>query len=256
MSHVPAIELRALTCGYKDRTILDSIDITVERGDFYAIMGANGCGKTTLLRCIAGLLPPRKGEVMIGGKRLSDYSPRHLAQQLSLVRQHQQTDLDFTTEEIVMMGRNPYQSRLANESEEDRSIVEDSMRLTNTLHLRKEHPWSISGGELQRVMIARSLAQQTPIMLLDEPISNLDISHQFEIMDMLVDFNSSQGKTILIVVHDINLAYRYCPQLILLHNKQVLYQGPTAEGFTEERIEEVFGVKAHKGEEGITLRRR
>lgn len=238
------LETHNLSLRFGKKEVLSDVNLSVETGGFYAIMGSNGCGKTTLLRCLAGLLEPTSGKVQLMGRDLHTYSARQLAQTIAVVRQRAVTDIEFSAFEIVLMGRNPYQHRLENESQSDRDIVEQAMRMTNTWHLRLSKPHEMSGGELQRVMLARALAQQTPVILLDEPTSNLDIAHQYEIMSLLQDFNREQQKTILIVVHDLNLAYRYCPKLILLNNRHIAYQGPMSEGLTPDRIEEIFHVQA------------
>ena len=238
------IEVRNLSYSYGKKSILNDISFSVPEGSFVAVMGSNGCGKTTLLRCVSRLLTPQQGTVLIDGRPAESYSIRQLAQQLALVQQHPQTDFDFSAFETVLMGRNPYQHHLQNESQQDWDIVEQCMKMTNTWHLRLALPGQMSGGELQRVMIARALAQQTPVLLLDEPTSNLDIAHQFEIMELLTEINRREKKTILIVVHDLNLALRYCPEALLLHHQQLLFQGPTSEALSSERIATVFGVKA------------
>lgn len=209
-----------------------------------AVLGSNGCGKTTLMRCLSGLIEPQSGKIALAGRPLKDYTTKQLAQTLSLVRQQANTDMEFSAFEIVLMGRNPYQKRLQNESESDWKIVEECMNMTNTWHLRFSTPSQMSGGELQRVMIARALAQQTPVMLLDEPTSNLDIAHQMEIMQLLCDINRNEKKTIMIVVHDLNLAYGYCPNLLLLDKGNKVFYGDMKEGLTPERIRQVFGVEA------------
>jgi iron complex transport system ATP-binding protein len=247
------ITLRNLTCRYGDKTVLQSLDTSFEDGGFYAIMGANGCGKTTLLRLIAGLLTPQEGTAMLDGTNVLQYSARQLAQRMAFVRQHPHTDFEFSAFETVLMGRNPYQHRLQNESEADWQIVEQCMKQTNTWHLRFAKPNQMSGGELQRVMIARALAQQTSILLLDEPVSNLDISHQFEILDLLRSINLEQHKTILLVIHDLNMAWQYCGRLLLLHQGGILYQGPTREGLTPQNIATVFGVNAILTDDNIQL---
>lgn len=236
------ISLRQLTVRYGTRTILDCLDADLAPRQITAVMGPNGCGKTTLLRCIGGLLEPTAGQVTIEGQPVGDYSARALARQVAFVRQQAQTDFEFSAFETVLMGRNPYQHHLQNESQEDRDIVEQCMRQTGTWHLRHAKPAQMSGGELQRVMIARALAQQTPILLMDEPLNNLDISHQRDVMQLL---RQSHDKTILIVIHDLNLALQFCDQLLLLNQGGILYHGPIAQGLIPDRIRQVYGVDAH-----------
>lgn len=238
------ITLSNLGFQFGEKAIFRDLNTCFDDGTMCAVMGANGCGKTTLLRTIAHLLSPHEGSVSIDQRDVKDYSARELAQKMAFVRQHQQTDFDFSAFETVLMGRNPYQRRLQNESQHDWDIVEQCMRQTNTWHLRFAKPNEMSGGELQRVMIARALAQSTPILLLDEPTSNLDIAHQFEIMQLLRDINRDQHKTILIVVHDLNLAYRYCPSSLLLHQQKILFHGSTQEGLTPDNIHTVFNIHA------------
>ena len=236
------IALQHIQVSFGNRRILDDINVGIAEGRITAVMGPNGCGKTTLLRCIGGLLEPHSGQVLIDDKPVQDYSARALAQKMAFVRQHAQTDFDFSAFETVLMGRNPYQKRLQNESQADWDIVEQCMRQTNTWHLRFSKPHQMSGGELQRVMIARALAQQTPVLLMDEPVSNLDIAHQLEIMRLLRNDN---GKTILIVIHDLNLALQFCDDLMLFHSGKLLYQGPVAGGLSPQNIQTVYGVSAH-----------
>lgn len=226
---------------YGDRVILRDLTAEVAEGRITAVMGPNGCGKTTLLRCIGGLMEPSAGQVSLDGKAVRNYSVRELAQKVAVVRQHAQTDFEFSAFETVLMGRNPYQRRLQNESQEDWDIVERCMRQTGTWHLRLAKPAQMSGGELQRVMIARALAQQTPVLLMDEPVSNLDIAHQLEVMRLL----RQADKTTVIVIHDINLALRFCDDVMLLHDGGLLYHGAIAEGLTPERIATVYGVASH-----------
>ena len=235
------IQLQHIGVRYGDRVILRDLDAEIVEGRITAVMGPNGCGKTTLLRCIGGLLQPTEGQVFIDGRRVSDFPARALAQQVAFVRQHAQTDFEFSAFETVLMGRNPYQHHLQNESQEDWDIVERCMRQTGTWHLRLAKPAQMSGGELQRVMIARALAQETPVLLMDEPVSNLDIAHQLEVMRLL----RTAGKTTVIVIHDLNLALRFCDDVLLLHDGGLLYHGPIANGLTPSRIETVYGVSTH-----------
>lgn len=240
------IHIHNLSHSFGTKPILKDLDIHIEEGGFYALLGANGCGKTTLLRCVANLLVPSKGKVMIEGTDVRQYSARELAQKIAFVRQYSQPEFEFSAFEIVLMGRNPYQRRLQNESQKDWDIVERCLRQTNTWHLRFALPSEMSGGELQRVMIARALAQETPILLLDEPTSNLDIAHQFEIMELLKSISNEQHKTILMVIHDLNIALQYCPNSILLNEGRLLYQGATEEALSPENIQIAFNVQSHR----------
>ncbi len=235
------IELQHIGVDYGNRTILNAIDATLAPGRITAVMGPNGCGKTTLLRCIGGLQQPSRGQVTIDGQPVGSFAAKALAQRVAFVRQQLQTDFEFSAFETVLMGRNPYQHRLQNESREDWDIVERCMRQTGTWELRFAKPAQMSGGELQRVMIARALAQETPLMLMDEPVSNLDIAHQIEIMRLL----RQAGKTTVIVIHDLNLALRFCDDVLLLHGGDLLFHGPISEGLTPNRIHTVFGVDTH-----------
>ena len=244
------IELRHIGLNYGERCILHDFDATVADRRITAVMGPNGCGKTTLLRMVGGLLKPSEGTVLIDGLPVQQYPARALAQKVAFVRQHPQTDFEFSAFETVLMGRNPYQRRLQNESQADWDIVERCMRQTGTWELRFAKPAQMSGGELQRVMIARALAQQTPVLLMDEPVSNLDIAHQLDIMRLL---KAATEKTTLIVIHDLNLALQYCDDLLLLHGGGLLFHGPVAEGLTAENIRAVYGVSAHLAEGRIVF---
>ncbi|MBP5327161.1 MAG: ABC transporter ATP-binding protein [Bacteroidales bacterium] len=236
------INISHLSYSFGKKEILSDISMSIEEGSFHAILGANGCGKTTLLRCISNLLPVDKGQITIDNRNVQEYGARMLARKIALVPQRPAFDLEFSAFETVLMGRNPYQRHLQNESQQDWDIVEQCMKQTNTWHLRLAMPSQMSGGELQRVMIARALAQKTPILLLDEPTSSLDIEHQLEIMRLLKTINAEEGKTILIVVHDLNLALRYCPNTILLHNKKIFFQGPTSVALSPQNVKEAFHV--------------
>jgi iron complex transport system ATP-binding protein len=238
------IEVRNLSYSYGKKIIIEDMSFDIAQGDFCAIMGPNGCGKTTLLKCIANILPIKSNSIFINGKDATDYSVKKLAQQIALVPQHVPLDFEFSAFETVLMGRNPYQTHLQNESQKDWDIVEECMKKTNTWHLRFAPLSEMSGGERQRVLLARALTQQTPIMLLDEPLSNLDISHQFEIIKLLREISQNEKKTILLIVHDLNIAMRYCKSLLLLHDHHVVYHGDIDKGLTPQNIKDYFGVEA------------
>lgn len=242
------ITLDHIQVSFGSRHILDDICADIPHRRITAVMGPNGCGKTTLLRCIGGLLEPNQGQVLVDGRPVASYHARELAQKVAFVRQQAQTDFEFSAFETVLMGRNPYQKRLQNESQADWDIVEQCMRQTNTWHLRLAKPAQMSGGELQRVMIARALAQQTPLLLMDEPVSNLDIAHQLDIMRLL---RQASDKTILIVIHDLNLALQFCDDILLFHQGKLLFHGPVAQGLTPNNIGNVYGVSTHLVENRI-----
>ncbi|MBQ0016186.1 MAG: ABC transporter ATP-binding protein [Bacteroidales bacterium] len=238
-------QLDNVSLGYDSSTVLQNISLQIEPNSFYAVMGPNGSGKSTLLRCLARLISPSAGSVSLNGKPIAGYSYKALAQQVSLVPQHVDIDVEFSAYQLVMMARHAYLRPLHDEGPEDLAIVEQSMRQTGVWDLRDKHLAQMSGGERARVLIARALAQQTPIILLDEPLANLDVAHQFDILQLLQQIHIQQHKTIMLVVHNLNLALTYCPQLILLYNHQVHYQGATCEGLTSQRIAQVFNIEAN-----------
>lgn len=237
------LEIKDLSYSFGEKQVLRDVSLSIADGSFYAVMGANGCGKTTLLRCMDNLLEIPSDTVFLDGVDIRRLKSRQRATQIAYVAQRPSTDVDFSAFEIVLMGRNPYQTHLQNESQHDWDIVEQCMKMTNTWHLRMSTLQQMSGGEVQRVMIARALAQQTPILLLDEPLANLDIAHQFEILGILSKINREQGKTIVLIIHDLNMALQYCPKLILIENQTIAYYGDTPDGLTEENISRVFGVQ-------------
>lgn len=236
------IRVNNLTYSYDEKEILKDISLHVEPGDFYALMGANGSGKSTLLKSISKALEVKDETVFVNEKDINTYSSRLLARNISVVSQRQHLNFDFSAHEMVLMGRNPYQKRLQNDTEEDRRIVETSMRKTDTWHLRNSSINKISGGEYQRVILARAMAQKTPILLLDEPLSNLDVSHQFEIISLLREINKTEKVTIILIVHDLNLALEFCDKLILLKNGRIYYDGIIENGLIPPFIKEVFNV--------------
>ncbi len=237
------IRVNELTYKSGKTHILKNLSLQLNRGGFYALMGANGSGKTTLLRCLSGMLEVERNRVFINQKDICELSAKKLAKLISIVPQRQNIEFDFTAHEIVLMGRNPYQRRLQNESDEDMTVVKAAMESTHTWELRRRLMNTLSGGEFQRVIIARAIAQQTPVILLDEPLSNLDIAHQYEILELLTSLNQTKNMTILLILHDLNMALQYCNKLILLKEGEVVFSGNTSEGFNKEMIKKVFNVR-------------
>jgi len=229
---------------YGTREVLKGITVALEGGEFIGLMGPNGSGKTTLLKVMNNVLKPKRGTVMIDEMEVSKLKVKDMAKLFGVVSQEYETSFSFTALDVVLMGRNPYLSRLRGESKRDYEIAIKSMELTNTLHLADRPFNELSGGEKQRIMIARALAQEPKIMLLDEPTSHLDVSSQIEILELLKKLCNEKGLLIIAVIHDFNLAAYYCDKIIFMKDGCIYAIGKPEEVLTSKNIEEVFGVKA------------
>jgi iron complex transport system ATP-binding protein len=227
------VEIENVSFAYGTEVILQNMTFSVEAGDFLAVAGPNGAGKSTLLGLVCGLLRPQNGQIRIDGEDIYSYSARALARKVAVVRQEFVPAFDFTVTEVVAMARTPYMSAFGFESEGDRKIISEALDITDTSRFASRPICQLSGGERQRVFIARALAQQSPILLLDEPTTFLDLKHQVGIYDLLKEAQRQTGKTIIVVTHDINLAIQYCDKALLINDV-----------FVRERIEEVFDVSA------------
>lgn len=239
--------VKNVECYYNSIKALDSVTFTVKEGDIVGILGPNGSGKTTLLRCISGILKPKVGTVLIDEHyEISSLNPRETAQHIAVVPQETFLNFNFKVLDIVLMGRNPYLStfRFKFETEHDLEIAYRNMERMGVLHLADRFITDISGGERRRVIIARALTQEPEILLLDEPTTHLDISHQMEIMDLLQQLCLDQKLTVLTVFHDFNLAARYCNKLIMLDKGRIIAQGTVEEVLTEQNLRRVFHVEA------------
>lgn len=235
------IDIKNVAFSYNGIPVLNDVSLELSSG-LNCILGPNGEGKTTLLRCITGYLRPNKGRVMINSKEVSAMKASEIAKKVSLVPQHMIVEFEFTIEEFIMMGRHAYIGRFSKESELDWEIVNEAIKQTGLNKIRKRKVTQLSGGERQRMLIARALCQQADIMLLDEPVTSLDIKHQLDVMGLVKDLVNRQGITALCVLHDFNLAARYADKIILLKNGRVHSVGTPKETLTEESIKYVYGA--------------
>ncbi|MEH0973329.1 ABC transporter ATP-binding protein [Micromonospora sp. CPCC 205546] len=241
-THTLAVE--SLTLGYADRVVISSLDLVVPPGKITAIVGANACGKSTLLRSMSRLLAPRAGHVLLDGKQVHRLPAKQLARTLGLLPQSPTAPEGITVADLVGRGRNPHQRVLSRWSREDDAAVAAALDATQTADLADRSVDELSGGQRQRVWIAMALAQQTDLLLLDEPTTFLDVSHQVEVLDLLTDLNLTRGTTIVMVLHDLNLAARYADHLIALAAGRLYAAGEPAQVLTQECVRAVFGLES------------
>ena len=232
-------------CYEPPRYALDGVSFDITAGRFCGIIGPNGSGKTTLLGCISGHLHPKQGEVCIGGRNVAKLSVREIARRMALVQQHATLEYDFTVGEIVLTGRNPYLKRWQSETEEDYALMNEALNTAGISHLKDRLITTLSGGEWQMMILARALCQKADIMLLDEPVTGLDIRHQVNIMGTVRRLASERGISVVCVLHDLNLALSYCDQIVLLKGGHVFAQGEPRDVFTKQNIESVYGSSVH-----------
>ena len=241
MSKGAMLEIKGLVCGYGKKTVLRDVGFGVKKGEFAGVIGPNGSGKTTLLRAINGFLPSTKGNVAIEGKGMYQMARRELAQKVAVVTQSPEGVPPLSVEEFILLGRIPHWGRLQLlETKQDVETAGRVMELTGIGALKGRRIKELSGGERQIVFIARALAQEPHLLLLDEPTAHLDIGHQVLIMDLLRELNREQSLTIVVVLHDLTLAGLYCDRLILLHKGRLHKIGLPMDVLTAEVIEEVY----------------
>lgn len=246
-----ALKASALTFEVEGKRLLDNVSLSVARGELLGIIGPNGAGKTTLLRMLSGILKPKSGSIIIEGRMMSEMTVKEVAQRIAIVPQTPGFTYGFTCLEVVMMGRYPFMGRFQIESMKDASIAIEAMRLTDTEQFAGRHVTTLSGGERQRVFLARALAQQPRVMLLDEPTSNLDISHQLKLFEIVKKLTSS-GMAAIAAIHDISLASRYCDRIVILNHGGSLADGAPSAVLTAENIAAAFGVSARVHRDPIT----
>ena len=241
------LSVEGVTFHYGSIKALEKVTFKVSSGEVLGVIGPNGSGKTTLLRCINRVLKPKFGVVLIDNKDMATLGRREIAKRVGVVPQESSISFPFTVLDIVLMGRTPYLRRLGGAAERDLMVVENAMRATNTLHLAERRIDEISGGEKQRVIIARALAQEPKILLLDEPTLHLDINHQLEILELIKRLVVDKMLIAVLVSHDLNLASRYCDKLLLLRSGKIFSAGPPKNVLTEENIRSVYGIDVEVG---------
>jgi iron complex transport system ATP-binding protein len=246
------LHARDVTLGYGERTVVDGLDLAIPPGRLTAIVGANGCGKSTLLRALARLLRPRAGAVLLDGRAIAELPAKRLARRLAILPQTPVAPEGLTVEELVARGRYPHQSLLRQWSAADEAAVERALDATGTAELRTRALDELSGGQRQRAWIAMTLAQETEILLLDEPTTFLDLAHQIEVLDLLGELVAGHGRTVVMVLHDLNQACRYADQLVAMRAGRIHASGPPAEVVDAALIAEVFGVRAHVIDDPVT----
>lgn len=240
MTQIAAERLHA---GYGSTPVLQDISLTLPAAKITALLGPNGCGKSTLLRCFSRLLRPGSGEVRLNGQPLNSFSARQLGQTLALLPQQHIAPEGVTVQELVGYGRSPWQNLFGRPSAADRRLITTAMDDAQIAHLAGKNVTELSGGQRQRVFIAMMLAQDTPLLLLDEPTTWLDIHHQVELMALLRR-QQQQGKTVVAVLHDLNQASRYCDHLVLMSGGQIVASGTPEQVMTPALLRKVFSIDA------------
>ncbi|MCM3701634.1 ABC transporter ATP-binding protein [Paenibacillus macerans] len=238
-----ALHLENLAVKYHNRPVIERLNWSAEEGKIYSIIGPNGCGKSTLLKAVSGQLKPAGGSILLDGKPLGSYSRRRLARHLSMLQQSQDKLPDMTVRTLVGYGRFPHKPAWAGLRKEDEAIVDWALAQTGTVPFADRKLSDLSGGERQRVWIALALAQQPRLLLLDEPTTYLDVSHQWEIMKLISGINRKHGITVIMVLHDMNHAAAYSDEIMVMDKGKVYASGKPQATITEQTLGEVFGVR-------------
>ncbi|RBW44976.1 Fe(3+)-dicitrate ABC transporter ATP-binding protein [Loktanella sp. D2R18] len=240
----PRLQAQELSLSYAGKPVSSDVSLDIKDGKFSVIIGPNGCGKSTLLRGLCNLLPPSTGQVLLDGHNIARLPPRKLAKEVGLLPQSAQAPPGITVVDLVARGRYPHQGPFRQQSVEDERIVAMSMDAAGVSDLAHHEVETLSGGQRQRVWIALVLAQETPILLLDEPTTYLDIAHQLDLLSLLRKLNREGGRTIVAVLHDLNQACRYADHLVVMKDGEIITEGSPAALMTSALLQQVFGLDA------------
>ncbi|MET8756397.1 ABC transporter ATP-binding protein [Lentzea sp. NPDC004782] len=238
------LEASSLSVGYGERLVVDTLDLSVVSGTVTAVIGPNGCGKSTLLRALGRLLPARSGAVLLDGKQIDRMATKDVARVLGLLPQSPSAPEGLTVADLVARGRHPHQTWYRQWSSDDAAAVDAALAMTGISDLAERTVDELSGGQRQRAWISMALAQGTDLLLLDEPTTYLDLAHQIDVLDLVQELHATMGRTIVMVLHDLNLAARYADTIVAMRDGRIVAQGTPAEVLTEQLLLDVFGLDA------------
>jgi len=248
----PSLRADALTLAYDELEVVRDLELDVPRGQITAVVGANGCGKSTLLRALARLMRPRAGSVLLDGESIAGLPTKEVALRLGILPQSPVAPEGIAVEDLVARGRYPHQKLFRHWSREDEAAVEAALDVTQMTELRSRPLDGLSGGQRQRAWIAMALAQQTDILLLDEPTTFLDLAHQIEVLDLLADLVGTHGRTVVMVLHDVNQACRYADHVVAMRDGRIHAAGAPADVIDATLVKDVFGIEARVIEDPVT----
>jgi iron complex transport system ATP-binding protein len=238
------LRAESVSFGYDGGFTLNDVSVTIPAGSLTGLLGPNGCGKTTLLKLLSGVLRPQTGRVMLGNRALTSMTRRELARHVASVPQETHPAFDYSVMEMVLMGRHPHLSAFQLEGPADFGIAREALEATGTGHLADRNYMTLSGGEKQRVVIASALAQSTEVLLLDEPTASLDLGYQLDVASLLARLNREHTVTMVLATHDLNLAASLCERLVVMRGGRILTAGPTREVLTGDTVRQLYDVEA------------
>lgn len=246
------LEVESIRVGYENKTIVHGLSLQIPDGKITTIIGSNGCGKSTLLKAITRILKHESGQVILDGQNISKMKTKDLAKELAILPQSPESAHGLTVEELVSYGRFPYQKGFGNLSQKDKDVIDWALQVTKTEDFRVQSVDALSGGQRQRVWIAMALAQETDIIFLDEPTTYLDMAHQLEVLELLYRLNEEQGRTIVMVLHDLNQAARFSDYIVALSQGELVKFGTAEEVMVPEVLKKVFNIDAVIGQDPRT----